>query len=118
MSGFRYYNKLAWNDWTKEELLLLFSGHLCGCALQESGLLDTVSTSHLGSDSVDVLHTDLDQGSCMFVLQDFCHTTEDDEERVADFIHQMEHTFNLVYGRERMLVEIVSAFDMISSTTA
>ena len=94
----------AWNDWTEEELLLQLAGHLRGRALQEWGLLDEDSKRSYVQ-AVDALRLRLDPGSRTLAAQDFRHTSQIDEERVADFIRRLERTFNVAYGREGMSSE-------------
>ena len=94
----------AWNDWTEEELLLQLAGHLRGRALQEWGLLNEDSKRSYVQ-AVDALRLRLDPGSRTLAAQDFRHTSQTDEERVADFIRRLERTFNVAYGREGMSSE-------------
>ena len=94
----------AWNDWTEEELLLQLAGHLRGRALQEWGLLNADSKRSYVQ-AVDALRLRLDPGSRTLAAQDFRHTSQTDEERVADFIRRLERTFNVAYGREGMSSE-------------
>ena len=94
----------AWNDWTEEELLLQLAGHLRGRALQEWGLLNEDSKRSYVQ-AVDALRLRLDPGSRTLAAQDFRHTSQTDEERVADVIHRLERTFNVAYGREGMSSE-------------
>lgn len=94
----------AWNEWSEEELLLQLAGHLHGRALQEWGLLDA-DTKMSYKQAVEALHLHLDPGSRNLVAQYFRHTSQADEEKVADFIRRLERTFNVAYGREGMSVE-------------
>lgn len=94
----------VWNDWTEEELLLQLAGHLRGRALQEWGLLDS-DTKKSYTQAVEALRLRLDPGSRTLAAQDFRHTAQNDDERVADFIRRLERTFNVAYGREGMSTE-------------
>ncbi len=47
----------------------------------------------------------LDPGSRTLAAQDFRHTSQADDEKVADFIRRLERTFNVAYGREGMSTE-------------
>ena len=94
----------TWNQWSEEELLLQLAGHLRGHAHQEWVLLDA-DTKKSYSKAVEALRTQLDPGSRALAAQDFRHTSQGDEEKVADFIRRLERTFNVAYGREGMSSE-------------
>ena len=47
----------------------------------------------------------MDPGSRTLAVQDFRHTLQAEEERVADFTCWLECTFNIAYGREGMSTE-------------
>ena len=94
----------TWNQWSEEELLLQLAGHLQGHALQEWVLLDA-DTKKSYSKAVEALCTRLDPGSRALAAQDFRHTSQGDEGKVADFIRCLERTFNVAYGREGMSSE-------------
>ena len=55
--------------------------------------------------TVEALRLRLDPGSHTLAAQDFWHTSQADEEKVADFIRRLERMFNVAYGREGMSVE-------------
>ena len=94
----------VWNGWSDEELLLQLMGHLRGRALQEWNLLDDTSkTTYSGA--IEALRTRLDPGNRAFATQDFRHTVQGNEERVADFIRRLERTFRVAYGRNTMSAE-------------
>ena len=94
----------TWNAWFEEEKLLQFAGHLRGRALQEWSLLgDEDKSSFEGA--IEALREKLDPGSKAMAAQDFRHISQGDQEKVADFIHHLEHTFKVAYGRGAMSVE-------------
>ena len=93
-----------WNEWSEEELLLQLAGHLRGQALQEWVLLD-VDMKKSYTKAIEALHVPLDPGSRAIAAQDFWHTFQGDEAKVADFIHHLDCTFNVAYGREGMSSE-------------
>lgn len=79
-------------------MVLQLLGHLCGCALQEWGLLDAgIKKSY--ADAVAALRTKLDPSSQMFAAQEFRHTSLVNDEKVAHFTWRLEHTFNVMCGR-------------------
>ena len=86
----------AWNDWTGEEMLLQLAGHL-----QEWSLLSSSEKASY-AEAVKALKMRLDPGSRALAAQDFRHTSQGDQERVADFIRRLERTFYVAYGREGM----------------
>ena len=88
----------------RRRLLLQLAGHLRGRALQEWALLpEDAKRSY--TQAVEALHLRLDPGSRTLAAQDFRHTSQADEEKVADFIRRLERMFNVAYGREGMSVE-------------
>ena len=94
----------VWNDWTEDELMMQLAGHLRGRALQEWSLLDReVRRSY--TPAIEALRLRLDPGSRTLAAQEFRHTSQGDEEKVADFIRRPEWTFNVAYGREGMSAE-------------
>ena len=60
----------TWNEWTEDELLLQFAGHLRGRALQEWALLSTTSKETYSA-TVESLRARLDPGSRALAAQDF-----------------------------------------------
>ena len=86
------------------ERLLQLAGHLHGRALQEWGIFDT-DTKKSYTQAIDALHLRLDPGSRTLAVQEFRHTLQAEEERVADFIYRLERTFNIAYGREGISTE-------------
>ena len=88
----------------EEELLLQLAGNLHGRALQECGLLET-DTKKSYTQATGALHLQLDPESWTHAAQDFRHTVQAEEEKIADFIGWLECTFNITYGREGMSVE-------------
>lgn len=93
-----------WNDWTEAELMMQFASHLCGRACQEWSLLSS-SEKLLYKEAVKALKLRLDPGSCTLAAQEFRHTSQGDNKKVADFIRRLERTFNAAYGREGMSTE-------------
>ena len=49
-----------------------------------------------------VLKGRLDPRTRVIAAQDFRHAAQEDEEKVCDFIHRLEHLFILAYGHESM----------------
>ena len=47
----------------------------------------------------------LDPGSWTLTAQDFRHISQEGGEKVADFIHRLERTFTVAYGKEGMSIE-------------
>ena len=103
-----------WNGWTEDELMLQLAGHLRGRAHQEWSLLGAEAKTSYDT-AVKALRLRLDPGSCTLAAQEFCHTTQGDAEKVADFIRWLEHTFNVAYGREGMSMETRIHCSMASS---
>ena len=93
-----------WNDWTEEELILQLAGHLRGRALQEWSLLSQEARTSYAL-AVEALRLRLDPGSRTLRAQEFRHTSQGEDEKVADFIRRLERTFNVAYGREGMSME-------------
>ena len=89
----------SWNEWTDDEKLLQFAGHLRGRALLEWNLLDREkkTTYMLGTEALQVR---LDPGGRALAAQDFRHTFQRETEQVGDFIRRLERTFQLAYGRD------------------
>ena len=99
----------VWNDWTEEELLMQLAGHLRSRALQEWELLDVdTKTSYIRA--IEALRLRLDPGSRTLAVQDFRHTSQAEDEKVAHFIRRLERTFNVAYGREGMSAETRDTF--------
>ena len=94
----------TWNEWTDDELLLQFAGHLRGRALQEWALLSTTSKETYSA-AVESLRARLDPGSRALAAQDFRHTRQEALEGVAAFIRRLERTFQIAYGHDRMSTE-------------
>ena len=82
-------------------LLLQLAGDLWGKTLRE---WEKESKSTY-IQAVASLHTHLDPGSRILAAQDFHHTSQKSDENVADFIHRLEHTFQIAYGRDKMSTE-------------
>ena len=72
--------------------------------MQEWGLLDA-DTNTSSRHAVDALRVQLDPGSRTLAAQDFRHTSQNGEEKVADFMHHLEHAFNVANSREGLSAE-------------
>uniref|UniRef100_A0A1X7SUF3 CCHC-type domain-containing protein n=1 Tax=Amphimedon queenslandica TaxID=400682 RepID=A0A1X7SUF3_AMPQE len=90
-----------WNGWTEEETLMQLAGHLKGRARQEWTLMNTDGVE----ESIETLRNRLDPGSKALAAQDFRHATQEDKEKVSDFICRVEKAFRKAYGRDVMLSE-------------
>jgi len=90
-----------WNNWTEDEQLIQFAGHLKGRALAEWNLLspDEISTVEVAARS---MREHLDPCSKVMAGQDFRRTTQRDGEPVSDFICRLEKTYSIAYGSEQM----------------
>ena len=81
------------------------AGHLRGRALQEWGLLEDKANNDWGR-AVVALHIRLDYpGNKVLAAQDFRHTTQKEEEGVANFIRSLEWTFKDAYGNDYLSQE-------------
>ncbi len=49
------------------------------------------------------LHRRLDSGSKVVAVQDCRHASQEEGEKVGDFVHRLEKTFRLAYGNDSML---------------
>ena len=83
-----------WNNWTEEERLMQFAGHLCGQALQERNLLSDDEKATFDT-AVKSLHSRIDAGSKAVAAQDL---RQGDSESVSDLIRHLECTFRIAYG--------------------
>lgn len=93
-----------WNGWTDEDTLIQLAGHLKGRALQEWSLLpDCEKTNY--SEAIGALRSRLDPGSRLMAAQDFRHASQEEHERVSDFIRRLEQLFKLAYGRDALSME-------------
>jgi hypothetical protein len=88
-----------WNQWTPQESLLQLAGHLRGRAHQEWGLLEENERSDWKR-ATTALRARLDPGNKVIAAQDFRHTTQEESEKVADFIRRLERTFRIAYGSD------------------
>ena len=93
-----------WNQWTEEEQLIQLAGHLRGRALQEWNLLGRDSQQTFGEVD-ETLRGRLEPQSRALAAQDFRHTSQGDQETVADFIRRLERTFTIAYGQDGMSLE-------------
>ena len=88
-----------WNGWTEGDLLIQLAGHLKGRALQEWNLIhDDEKKTY--SQATAALRGRLDPGSRIMAAQDFRHASQEEHEKVADFIRRLEQLFKLAYGRD------------------
>ena len=93
-----------WNSWTEEDLLIQLAGHLKGRALQEWNLLSDDDRAAY-SRAVAALRSRMDPGSRVIAVQDFRHATQEEQEKVTDFIRRLERLFKLAYGHEGISAE-------------
>lgn len=93
-----------WNNWTEEERLMQFAGHLRGRALQEWNLLSDDEKATFDT-AVKSLRSRIDAGSKAVAAQDFRHLRQGDSESVSDLIRRLERTFRIAYGRDSMSTE-------------
>ena len=93
-----------WNNWTGEEQLLQFAGHLKGRALAEWNLLspEEIHTVEVAARS---LRERLDPCSKVMAGQDFQQTMQRDGEAVSDFICRREKAYSIAYGTDKMCKE-------------
>ena len=89
----------SWNGWSEDDKLLQLAGHLRGRALQEWNLIADDDKSTYSS-ATEALRARLDPGNKTLAAQDFRHTLQGNEEKVTDFIHRLERTFRVAYGRD------------------
>ena len=79
----------AWNNWTSEELLIQFAGHLRGKAFQEWNLMGGDDKTSYES-AVQALKVRLDPGAKTLAAQDFRHARQHSAESVGEFIRRLE----------------------------
>ena len=94
----------TWNNWTPEELLIQFAGHLRGRAFQEWNLMSADDKASYES-AIQVLKTRLDPGAKTLAAQDFRHASQRESETVSEFIRRLERTFQIAYGGDNMSPE-------------
>ena len=88
-----------WNGWIEGDLLIQLAGHLKGRAIQEWNLIaDEEKRTY--SQATGALRGRLDPGSRIMAAQDFRHASQEDHEKVGDFIRRLEQLFKLAYGRD------------------
>ena len=73
------------------------AGHLKGCALQEWNQLRSEEKATY-TKAVESLCSTVDPGSTKLAALDFWHTTQKDNETVADLIRRLERTFSADYN--------------------
>ena len=93
-----------WNNWSMDEKLMQFAGHLKGRALQEYNLLRTEEKESFTT-IIAALRNRLDPGSRATAAQDFRHAAQGESELVSDFVRRLERLFRVAYGRDQMLPE-------------
>ena len=91
-------------EWTKSELLIQLAGHLKGRARQEWSLMSESEKSDYDK-GVCALRARLDPGSKALAAQDFRHASQDESEKVSDFVRRLEKIFRRAYGNDSMLAE-------------
>lgn len=76
-------------------------GHLKGRALQEWNLLpaDERKTYQGG---IAALGSRLDPGSKIMAAKDFRHASQEETEKVGDFIRRLEKLLKVAYGHDNM----------------
>ena len=89
-----------WNGWTMEERSMQLAGYLKGRALQEWGLLRAADRETYDQ-VASALRSRLDPGSKTMAAQDFRHCSQEEAEKVCDFIRRLERSFRLAYGSRR-----------------
>ena len=86
-------------DSSCKHLLIQLAGHLKGRAIQEWNLIaDEEKRTY--SQATGALRGRLDPGSRIMAAQDFRHASQEDHEKVGDFIRHLEQLFKLAYGRD------------------
>ena len=99
-----------WNGWTEGDLLLQLAGHLKGRALQEWNLMAN-NEKMTYSQATAALAGRLDPGSRIMAAQDFRHASQEDCEKVGDFIRRLEQLFKLAYGHDAISAETRAVMD-------
>lgn len=98
-----------WNDWMPGDLLIKLAGHLKGRTLQEWNLLPADERTTY-KEAIAALRSRLDPGSKIMAAQDFRHASQEETEKVGDFIQRLERLFKVVYGRDNMSLEMRNTF--------
>lgn len=93
-----------WNGWTTGDLLFQLAGPLKGRALQEWNLIST-SEKKTYDGAVAALKSRLDPVSKIMAGQDFRHASQEEGERVGDFIHRLERLLRVAYGQDAISAE-------------
>ena len=93
-----------WNGWTEDDLFIQLAGHLKGRALQEWNLLSD-SEKETYELATTTLRSRLDPGSKIMAAQDFRHASQEENEKVGDFMRRLEQLFKLAYGRDIISAE-------------
>ena len=93
-----------WSGWTPDDLLIQLAGHLKGRALQEWNLLSP-SEKKTYKQAIVTLKNRLDPVSKIMAAQDFRHASQEENEKVGDFIRRLEQLFKVAYGHDAISAE-------------
>ena len=78
---------------------------ICGDVHYKSGISLGEMASKPFSEMVETLRGRLEPQTGALAAQDFRHTSQGDQETVADFIRRLERTFAIAYGQDGMSLE-------------
>ena len=92
-------------NWTNEQRLLQFAGHLRGRTLHEWNLLDREEKTSYAV-ATEALCSRLDPGGRALAAQDFCHKYQHENEAVGDFIQRLERTYSRHHENVRVSVPL------------
>ena len=93
-----------WNGWNMEDLLIQLAGHLKGRALQEWNSIPAMESNSYNR-AVAALKNRIDPVSKIMEGQDFRHASQEESERVGDFIRRLERLFKVAYRYDTMSPE-------------
>ena len=96
-----------WNGWTAEDLMIQLAGQLKGTALQEWNLFSG-SEKTMYELATFTLRSKLDPGSKIMAAQDFRHASQEENEKVDDFVHRLEQLFKLANSHDTISAEMRS----------
>ena len=94
----------TWNGWTDDEMLLQLAGYLRGKARQEWNLMEEGERQNVAG-AIETLKYRLDPRNRTLAAQDFRHIRQKEAEAVSDFIHRLEKTFQVAYGKDHISME-------------
>lgn len=97
------------DKWANHELLISVAGHLKGHTHQEQRNLMTDDCKTNFMNSMTAPRGRLDPGHRATAEQDLCHTSQEENENVSDFIQRLERTFRKGYGHDAVLPETKDA---------